>query len=208
MTAVDNYNQTRRDRKKEQARTKIIDLAIDLFEKQGFEQTSMEQIAREADVAKRTLYNYFSGKGAILLAYMQRINQNYDPLWQKVIDKNPNTKTRLMAMLEIGLDWASQNKDIFIMYAASRLQDMASMHQMESDKRSGLQGVFERVIRRGQEDGELRTDMPAEAIAALLHSNVFMVLMTWMMQGDAFPVRLAVANTIDLFLNGSLKRKV
>ncbi|SFH15229.1 transcriptional regulator, TetR family [Desulfotomaculum arcticum] len=208
MTAVDNCNQTRRDRKKEQARTKIIDLAIDLFEKQGFEQTSMEQIAREADVAKRTLYNYFSGKGAILLAYMQRINQNYDPLWQKVIDKNPNTKTRLMAMLEIGMDWASQNKDIFIMYAASRLQDMASMHQMESDKRSGLQGVFERVIRRGQEDGELRTDMPAEAIAALLHSNVFMVLMTWMMQGDAFPVRLAVANTIDLFLNGSLKRKV
>lgn len=207
MIENDNLNQTRWDRKKEQARTKIIDLAINLFQEQGFEQTAMEQIAQEADVAKRTLYNYFPGKEAILLAYFQRINQNYEPLWQKVIDQNPDTQTRLTAMLEIGMHWAGRNKDIFIIYASSRMRDGVNMH-LEPEKRSGILGVFERIVRRGQEEGELRDDIPAAAIAAQIHSNVFMVLITWMMKGDDFPVRLTMANTIDLFLNGSLKRKM
>lgn len=205
MTEVKNQNQTRWDRKKEQARTKIIDIAIDLFEKQGFDGTTMEQIAEEADVAKGTLYNYFSSKGAIIVAYVQRINRNYEPLWQKVIDENPNTRARLLAMLEIGLGWAGQNKDIYMMYTSSRLRDLSNK-QMEPDKRSGLQGIFERIIRRGQAEGELRSDIPAEAMAALFYTNVFMVLTVWMAYGDDFPVHETVRNTIDLFLNGSLKR--
>jgi AcrR family transcriptional regulator len=45
---------------------------MDLFRKQGFESTTADQIAEEADVSKGTLYNYFPSKEAILQGYVQQ----------------------------------------------------------------------------------------------------------------------------------------
>jgi AcrR family transcriptional regulator len=44
---------------------------MDLFKQQGFNETSMEQIAEESDIAKVTLYKYFEVKEAIIAAYWQ-----------------------------------------------------------------------------------------------------------------------------------------
>lgn len=46
----------------------VVAAAIDLFLKQGFRATSMEAIAREAGVAKPTLYSYFADKNAVFAA--------------------------------------------------------------------------------------------------------------------------------------------
>lgn len=55
-----------RERKKGEIRSRIIDTAMDLLDKQGFEATTVDQIAEKADVAKSILYNYFPAKEAIL----------------------------------------------------------------------------------------------------------------------------------------------
>ncbi len=52
----------RRERKKEETRIKIINCTIELFKDKGFSDTSMEEIAEKSDVAKGTLYNYFSDR--------------------------------------------------------------------------------------------------------------------------------------------------
>ncbi|KJS66298.1 MAG: hypothetical protein JL50_12430 [Peptococcaceae bacterium BICA1-7] len=206
MTSGGDRSQTRWDRKKELTRTKIIDITISLIEKQGFEQTSMEQIAEEADLAKGTLYNYFPNKGAVLAAYAQRTVHNYEPVWQKIIDSNPDTRSRFEALLEFCYEWLLHNKNSFKIYLISRLHDKVSLWSDPEDQRSGIQGVYESIIRRGQEEGEIRKDITAEAMAALFHSNMAAVIMGWLMQGESFPIRLALTNTIDLFLSGSLKR--
>lgn len=46
-------------RKKEKTRQVIITTAMNLFIQNGYEATTMEQIAEMADIAKGTLYNYF-----------------------------------------------------------------------------------------------------------------------------------------------------
>lgn len=57
---------SRIERKKEETRKKIISVAMDLFNRQGFDQTTVEQIAEVADVAKGTVFNYFPAKDAIV----------------------------------------------------------------------------------------------------------------------------------------------
>ncbi|MFX1452616.1 MAG: TetR/AcrR family transcriptional regulator, partial [Promethearchaeota archaeon] len=52
----------RREREKEQRREDIIDAAEKLFLTQGFENTTMKQIANEAEYSKGTLYNYYKSK--------------------------------------------------------------------------------------------------------------------------------------------------
>lgn len=51
-----------RDTKKAQTRQMISNVATRLFVERGFEQVSMDDIAREADVSRKTVFNYFPRK--------------------------------------------------------------------------------------------------------------------------------------------------
>lgn len=57
-----------RERKKQRTRTMLIDAAVQLCDKQGFEKTTVDQIAAVADVSPRTFSRYFATKDAVILA--------------------------------------------------------------------------------------------------------------------------------------------
>jgi AcrR family transcriptional regulator len=57
-----------RERKKQRTRATLIDAAVELCERQGFERTTVDQIAAIADVSPRTFSRYFATKDAIAFA--------------------------------------------------------------------------------------------------------------------------------------------
>jgi AcrR family transcriptional regulator len=62
-----------RERKKQRTRATLIDAAVDLCDKQGFDRTTVDQIAAIADVSPRTFSRYFATKDAIALAVLDEI---------------------------------------------------------------------------------------------------------------------------------------
>lgn len=56
-----------RERKKERTRFAILDTALDLFLEQGYESTTIDQIAAAAEISPRTLFRYFTGKDHLIL---------------------------------------------------------------------------------------------------------------------------------------------
>jgi len=57
-----------RERKKQRTRSMLIDAAVELCDRQGFDQTTVDQIAAVADVSPRTFSRYFATKDAVVLA--------------------------------------------------------------------------------------------------------------------------------------------
>lgn len=57
-----------RERKKAARRRRILNAAEQLFQRRGFAESTVDEIAKLADVAPATVYNYYSTKGDLLLA--------------------------------------------------------------------------------------------------------------------------------------------
>ena len=62
-----------RERKKQRTRATLIDAAVELCDRQGFDKTTVDQIAAIADVSPRTFSRYFATKDAIALALVDEV---------------------------------------------------------------------------------------------------------------------------------------
>jgi AcrR family transcriptional regulator len=56
-----------RELKAARTREQIVDVALDLFLDQGYDETTMEQIAARAEIGSTTLYRYFPSKDLLIL---------------------------------------------------------------------------------------------------------------------------------------------
>lgn len=74
-----------RDRKKAQQRLELIDIAVSLFKKRGYETVRMEDIAAKAGVSTKTVYNYFRTKRDILIDFLVGDREQVIAAFQQVI---------------------------------------------------------------------------------------------------------------------------
>ncbi|AET67457.1 transcriptional regulator [Desulfosporosinus orientis DSM 765] len=191
----------RMEKKKKQTRIKIIEVAMSLFEKQGFSQTTMEQIADVADVAKGTLYNHFSCKEAIVSAYVQTVNNQTIPVLKDLLSDLPNTRSRLLKVLLQVFDWGKLNRELVMIYFSFRMQNLVK-GLPEPGERSGFAEILAMIFRQGQLDGELREGVSAEYLANYFNMIYFRILIEWLSLPDKYPLQEQLATNIDLFLNG------
>lgn len=80
------------------ARQRILDTAAELFYRDGINATGVERLAAESSVSKRTLYQHFPSKTAVVEEYLRGMDQRARPLSTGTIDQTP--RQRLLAVFE------------------------------------------------------------------------------------------------------------
>lgn len=84
-------------------RNYILEAAGDLFSRQGFNSTSVDNIAAQAQVAKVTLYKYFKSKELLIIEYLREQDSK---LWQKLAQapQKENARAELEGLVIALLD--------------------------------------------------------------------------------------------------------
>jgi AcrR family transcriptional regulator len=110
---------TRKERQKEELRSKILDAAKELFIERGFESTSIRNIAERIEYSPTTIYLYFKDKDDIFFALHQEgfvlLNQYFKSL-QNVADPFE----RLKAITRSYIAFALENPEIYDLMFISR----------------------------------------------------------------------------------------
>ena len=91
-----------RERKRERTRQALVDAALELFERNGYEATTVAEIAARAEVGTRTFFNYFPTKEDLLFPeYDIRIQKTLAAIANRTPDETP-AEVLLRALLEAG----------------------------------------------------------------------------------------------------------
>jgi len=86
---------SRRERERQLRRETIIEAAQALFEQKGFERTTVEEIADEAELGKGTIYSYFNNKEEIYIAILEK---KLDFLEEKMREAVANSESAVDAL--------------------------------------------------------------------------------------------------------------
>jgi AcrR family transcriptional regulator len=86
--------------KKEKVRERIIRVASELFYKQGYNSTGINQIIAEADIAIGSLYNHFSSKNDLLQAYLVKEELDWFEGFENSVSKISEPKEKILALID------------------------------------------------------------------------------------------------------------
>lgn len=206
MSENDLSGLNRLERKKEETRKKIIAVAIDLFKNQGFNLTTMEQIAEEADIAKRTLYNHFPVKEAIVDEYVKEISKGLARETFGILPDLPDTRSRLLAALDKSHEWVESNPEFVGIVLGYRFKNMFQSSEGNVDK-TGTQSILTEIIEKGQSVGEIRRDVSVKLLVGQIDILRTAIVLNWLKEPSGFELRTEIAKIVDLFMYGAVDRR-
>lgn len=170
-----------RERKKEATKASILNTAIDLINERGFSETTMQMIAGAADVALRTLYNYFPSKEAIVATYVQMsVKNEQDKYWGRLAELD-TTMERLQLLCRISAQWMRDNAVLAEIYTLK--MDPRSYicgHFMTDLPRSGLEELISEILAMGQQLGDVTRSAPLEVLARQFLGFYHFSILTWL----------------------------
>ncbi|KAA3653471.1 MAG: TetR family transcriptional regulator [Calditrichaeota bacterium] len=179
----------RKEREREQKRNDIIDAAERLFFSKGFGNTTMDEVAKEAEFSKGTLYLYFKSKEDLYLAITIRGLALLEESFRKAIQIGRTGLEKVKNIGEAYLEFASKYPDYFnamIYYESNELdlQDAESNAQAcEMQGMKTLQVVVEAVM-IGMQDGSIRDDLDPMLVATVLWGNSTGIITITTLRGE------------------------
>lgn len=124
---------------------------------------SIDQIARAAGLSRRALYGHFDDRQALLAELIAAGTRRFNEIAASVDDAHPPLA---LARLTAGLWTEASHKQV----AAALALDERNLEQTATAL-SPLRRTLAAVVRAGQEDGTLRTDMAAPTLARLIEET-------------------------------------
>ena len=178
----------RREKRKQEIRSRIEEAAYDLFQREGIDETSIEQICVEADVARRTFYGHFPNKHALLGGLgISRLYNRLEPMLRELMTNHPGTRARLEAMIDyIESNFAGMNdidRQLIVLGPSAFAEDRERQREIGS---SALES-FQRLITEGRELGDVNTAFSPEMLASVVVGTLNILTTTWAMD-SRFPV--------------------
>ncbi|WP_406186305.1 TetR/AcrR family transcriptional regulator [Streptomyces sp. NBC_01006] len=162
-----------RDRKKAQTRRTIQEQALRLFLAQGYQNTTVEEIAAAADVSHMTFFRHFPTKEAVVES------DQYDPLIGRLIEERPPQEDSLTALrhaLVQGLKAVYATDKEALLVRTRLILETPALRARTWDNQYETQRLFAEAL-RARDPGE--SDLTTRVTAAAALAAVTTALASW-----------------------------
>lgn len=180
--------ETRRELRKRELRTRITDAAMALFTERGFAETTIEDICVSADVARRTLYTYFPTKHEIIRSLCRSlvIDETINTI-SLAVEKHDDIRPRLQFLFARMADNMGSADPLQKTLVQQLVSDQSQSNEnnllLIGDLKSAFSGLFETA----SDANGLSKTMSAALSAEILISVISAVSVNWI-NDDSYPL--------------------
>ena len=191
-----------REDNSEARRNQILEAALTVFARAGFDEARMEDIAKESGVSKGGLYLYYKSKDALIEALLRSMFSVELHGMQARLTKDKSATARIQSLTHTMTSLMERMSVVapvmleFYAIAARR----ETVRQFLSDALQQFRDIFAEIIRDGIARGEFR-EVNADAAAISLISLYEGLALLWFMTPRAIPIGSG-EEAVGLLLDG------
>lgn len=165
--------------------TEILDAARKVFAEKGFSETTMDQVAECAGIAKGTLYLYFRSKRDIYMAALMEGIRSLNNDSRRKVEAAAGVREKLRAFIETRVGYFEQHRDFFLIYHSEvgnlrvpQATHEGQMSELYLEQAQMLEEVLKQAAAAG-EIRELRPDSTAFTVCDMTRGVIVQRLLGW-----------------------------
>jgi AcrR family transcriptional regulator len=187
-----------RERKKQRTRDSIQRVAMRLFLEQGYEATTIEQIADAVEISPSTFFNYFPSKEEVVFA------DDFEPLIARLFLDRPRDEPMSVAlrhaMMAVLPGVVDNDRDLMLARGRLALQTPALKGRLWQDLERTQDLVRTLIAERTGRDPE---DFELRVIAGALVGALYAAVMEWTRQDGRADMMDLLNRALDTIENGA-----
>ncbi len=180
-------------------RDTVLRRAIELFIRQGYDATSINDLAVDLGVSKSALYHHFASKEALLSAALDEGLAGLSSAVDAAADatRDGTAYDRLRATVEAAVHILVEHLPAVTLLL--RVRGNSPLEQSALERRRHIDEQLARVVRQAAEEGDLRDDVDPEVISRLVFGMVNSLVDWYRPDGPISPDTIAEAVVGVLF---------
>ena len=183
-------------------RESILRAATRVFARNGYFNSKVADIAREADVADGTVYLYFKSKEEILHSIFDQNMAEAITAGRLLIEKisDPREKLRRIAMLH--LERLGADPDLAVVFQVELRGSTKFMREFSAAGFAEYLGLLRQTFEAGQRSGVFRKELNAKLVSKILFGALDEMATNWIISKRNYKLEPMAEVVMDVFLNG------
>lgn len=192
----------RRERKKLAVERRIRRAAADLFERKGYDETTVGEIAERADVAKGTVFNYFPRKDALLEAFRAELYGEVEAELGPVDTWPGSIREQVTRLLFALVARAERNPELFRTMVIENMRTFWARPDCSPGSQP-LRRLLRAVMTRACPAGEGAAGDDVQSAVKLLEAAYVTTMVEWVKDGGpGEELRAELTRRVDIILRG------
>ena len=183
-------------------RESILRAATRVFARNGYFNSKVADIARQADVADGTVYLYLKSKEEILHSIFDQNMAEAIAAGRLLIEKlrDPGEKLRRIAMLH--LERLGADRDLAVVFQIELRGSTKFMQEFSAAGFAEYLGLLRQTFEEGQRSGVFRKDLNAKLVSKILFGALDEMATNWIISKRNYKLEPMAEVVMDVFLNG------
>ena len=173
-----------------------------VFSRQGFYQSTVAQIAREAGVADGTIYLYFKNKDDILVQFFSYRTKQVFERFRAEVNKSDNSLDKLRNLIRRHLTEFQRDRDMAVVYQVETHQNSRLAEDQIREMSQMYQDLVSEIVETGQQEDSIRKDLYVGLVKRFILGAVDEVINTWLHSDKNYDLVSMADPLVDLFVRG------
>ncbi len=182
----------------------ILTQAREKFMRDGFSKTTVEDIAKDLRMSKKTIYKYFPSKEKLMNAAISFLQKQISGHITKILDSDDNAVLKIFNIFEFIGKLLEKIDERAIQDFKYRIPDV--WEKIDHFRTNLIQNILTKVIDQGKSEG-LIIEYPTEIIMAIYTAGLRDVINPDFIMNNKFSIEDAKNITIDIMMNAILTDK-